>query len=486
MTWRAGLPRTLRARLISIVVVLLVLGFGTVALVTTLVVRNVLTDRLDAQLHAAGARFAISLEHGDSDHDSGPGQFQVQGQPAGTLGARLFNGNVTSAAVVAAHDSTGAVTAADRAVLARLTSPAGPRTVDLPHLGAYRITVVAGRDGDLQLTGLPYDPVEDTIDHLVLIQALVLALVLVAVAIACAVLVGVNLRPLRRVAATAERVAATPLATGAVTLPERAPPGPPGSEIATLSSAFNAMLDEVGSALSQRHESEERLRRFIADASHELRTPVAVVRSHAEFATRTGGDELPDDVRSALERIVDQTARMGRIVEDLLLLARLDSGRGLQIEDVDLTRIVLDAVDDARVTAPDHRWELRLPEEPVMVRGDVAALHQIVANLLANARVHTPAGTTVRTSLAGSAQVRLEVADDGPGLAPEVRDRAFDRFVRGDSTRADGTGSSGLGLPIVAALVAAHHASVRLVSDPDHPGTQVTVTLPTHELSTVR
>ena len=393
--WR---PRTLRARLVSTVLAVLVVGFAAVALVTLVVVRHVLIDRLDAQLRAAGTRFSIGLEQSDRDKDN-RGQYDIAGQAAGTLGARILNGTVTSAAVVASHDSTGAVTDDDRAVLATLSAPSGPRTIDLPNLGAYRVTVAAGRDGDLQVTGLPYEPVEDTVDDLVLAEAIVIAVVLIAVAVASAAVVGVTLRPLRRVAATAEQVAAMPLATGDVTLPERAPVGPAGSEVATLATAFNAMLEEVESALSQRHASEEQLRRFVADASHELRTPVAVVRSHAELAQRTGGDALPPDVRHALHRIVDQAQRMGHIVEDLLLLARLDSGRPLRFEEVDLSRAVLDAVDDARVTAPDHRWGLHLPEEPVLVHADATAVEQIVANLLANARLHTPAGTTVTTSV---------------------------------------------------------------------------------------
>jgi two-component system OmpR family sensor kinase len=463
-------------------VVLLVVGFGAAALVTTVVVRHVLIDRLDAQLQAAGARFAISLEHGDRDQDNGPGQYRVLGQAAGTLGARILNGVVTSAAVVAANDFPRSVTPADRAVLADLGTPTGPRTVELPDLGPYRVTVMPGRDGDLQITGLPYAPVEDTIDSLVLTQALVLTAALIVVAVASTLLVGVNLRPLRRVTATAKKVAALPLAAGEVALPDRVPEGLHGSEVATLSIAFNTMLEEVESALSNRHRSEEQLRRFIADASHELRTPVAVIRGHAELASRTGGPDLPKDVRTSLARIIDQAGRMGRMVDDLLLLARLDAGRPLQIEDVDLTRIVLDAVDDARVTAPDHHWELHLSADPVIVRGDAAALHQVVANLLANARVHTPAGTTVRTSLCAGNPVRLDVADDGPGIPPPLRDSAFDRFVRGGTPRSSGTGSSGLGLPIVAALVAAHHGSVHL--EPRRRGTQVSVALPVHEPST--
>ena len=473
-------PQTLRARLVSAVVGLLVLGFAAVALITLVVVRHELLDRLDAQLRAAGTRFSTSLEHPDHDADNDPGQYgAVEGQAAGTLGARILNATVTSAAVIAANNATGQVTAADRAVLANLQVTDTPRSIDLPHLGAYRVLVSNGRDGDLQVTGLPYAPVRDTIDDLVLTEVIVFAAVLAAVALASAALVGMTLRPLRRVAATAQTVAATPMATGRVSLPARASSRSVGTEIDTLERAFNAMLEEVEAALHERHTGEEQLRRFVADASHELRTPVAVVRSHAEHAERAGGTELPEQVRHSLRRIVVQAERMGHVVGDLLLLARLDSGRRLQYEDVDFSRLVLDAVDDARTIAADHRWVLRLPEKPVVLVGDSSALHQIVGNLLSNARMHTPPGTAVTTSVsAGQDYVRLEVADDGPGVPADLAGRVFDRFVRSESSRASGTGSSGLGLPIVAALVAAHHGDVELTPGPGGLGTRVTVIVP--------
>ena len=473
-------PRTLRSRIVAAVLLVLVVGFAVVGVVTTVVVHRVLLDRLDAQLRAAGTRFAVALEKGDHDKDNGSGQFgTVQGQAIGTLGARILDGKVTASAVIGRQDQTAALSTSALAVLGALRQNSSPQSIDIPDLGAYRVIVSAGRDGDLQVTGLPTATVEETTDELVLIEAIVFAVVLVGVGIVSALFIRRTLRPLDRVAATASRVAALPLASGAVSLPDRAPVGPPGSEIETVAVAFNTMLEQVESALTQRHESEEQLRRFLADASHELRTPVAVVRSHAEYAQQISAD-LPAEVAHALERIRVQSERMGHLVDELLMLARLDAGRPLNDEDVDLTLVVLEATSDARIASPDRHWQLGLPEDEVTVRGDAVALQQVVANLLANARVHTPPGTTVRTQLSTSPQsVRLSVRDDGPGIPPEVGDRVFERFVRGDAQRSDTSGSTGLGLPIVAAIVAAHGGTVRL--DPDQPrGTGVVVNLPLH------
>lgn len=473
-------PRTLRVRIVASVALLLLVGFAAVGLITTVVVHRVLLDRLDEQLRAAGSRFAVSLKHNDHDSDN-PFQFKsVEGQATGTLGARILNGTVTAAAVVGQHGATGSPSPGARAVLGRMAVSSAPRSVHLPGLGVYRIIVANGADGDRQVTGLPYGPVEEITHRLVFIEAAVFAAAVVLIGVASAVLVGFTLRPLGRVADTASKVADLPLASGLVSLPDRAPTGPAGSEVATVSTAFNRMLEVVESALIERHDSEERLRRFIADASHELRTPVAVVRSHAEYARRVGGADLPEEVSHALERIAVQSERMGHLVDDLLLLARLDSGRPLADDDVDLTRVVLDAVTDARIAGPDHRWQLDLPDTALVVTGDEHALHQVVANLLANARVHSPAGTNVTTTLRrGADAVALTVHDDGPGIPAEVATSAFERFVRGGaggSARSHTTGSSGLGLPIVGAIIGAHHGSVSLDSSPGD--TSVSVTLP--------
>jgi two-component system OmpR family sensor kinase len=238
------------------------------------------------------------------------------------------------------------------------------------------------------------------------------------------------------------------------------------------------MLGHVESALARRHASEARLRSFAADASHELRTPLAAIRGYAELARRHSGT-LPPEVEHALARVESESARMSALVEDLLLLARLDAGRPLESAPVDLTRLAIDATSDARVAGADHRWQLDLPDGPLLVRGDEQRLHQVLANLLSNARTHTPPGTTVTVALgspAGRPGAELSVTDDGPGIPAELQPDVFERFVRGDSSRSREAGSTGLGLAIVAAVIAAHHGTVSVSSRPGH--TRFLITLP--------
>ena len=470
-------PRTASGRVVAGVMAIIVVTFAVVAIATTLALRHFLLDRLDSQLRDAGNRYSVSLEHNDHDADNANPLNGVEGQAYGTLGARILQGTVTVAAVIGHDDAQAGVPTADRRELGELRASAGPRTIDLPTLGDYRVTVTPGRDGDLLVTGLPMHPLDVTIAHLIAIEAVVFLIALVACGLGCAVLVRGTLRPLAVVADTAAMLAQRPMATGAVDLADRVPTGPAASEVSSVAGSVNTLLDEVEAALTQRQQSEERLREFLADASHELRTPVAVVRSHAELAQRVAGaDGLSEDVRHALERIVAESRRMGRLVDDLLLLARVDTGLGLQLTPTDLTRLVLDAVADARVAAPDHRWQLHLPEKPVFVLGDATALHQIVTNLLSNARVHTPDGTIVTTHLrVAGERAEFEVSDDGPGIPTPLRERIFERFVHGTPARGQRTGSSGLGLPIVAALVDAHHGTIDVRAE---PGTTVLVRLP--------
>lgn len=466
---------TLRSRLMAVLLACLLVSCAIVAVVTSLALRRFLVDRLDQQLAAAGNRYAVGLEHpGDPDQDTDDNAFRtVPGQEVGTLGARVAGGAVTAAAVVG---EPSANTAAARSALARLGPSARPRTVDLPGLGEYRLAVSRGADGDLLVTGLPEGPVDETITRLLVVEGIVFAVALLVTLGAGGLFVRLSLRPLNRVAGTALQVSELPLASGAVSIPDRVDNPAPGTEVGQVADAFNHMLEHVESALRERHASEDRLRRFIADASHELRTPVAVIRSHAEYAQRLD-EALPPDVDHALARITAESNRMSVLVDDLLLLARLDAGRPLAKDTVDLTRLTLDAVRDAQVAGPDHTWRLELPDEPVQVTGDEHALHSALANLLTNARVHTPVASTVTVSLIGAdpGPVRLTVADDGPGIPPALAERVFERLVHGESSSRE-TGGSGLGLAIVAAIVAAHGGRVDLQSRPGR--TVFTVELP--------
>ena len=247
-----------------------------------------------------------------------------------------------------------------------------------------------------------------------------------------------------------------------------------------MGAALNQLLEHVENALRLRHESETQVRQFLADASHELRTPLASIRGYTELLRRLPG-ELPEGAEQAVGRVESESVRMTALVEDLLLLARLDAGRPLARQEVDLPVLAVDAVADAHVAAPDHTWRLDLPdpetEPPATVVGDEDRLRQVLANLLANARVHTPAGTTVTTSVRreGGAVV-LRVEDDGPGVAPDLLPRLFHRFARGDAARSPGNGSTGLGLAIVDAVVRAHEGRVDVESVPGR--TVFTVSFP--------
>jgi len=369
-------------------------------------------------------------------------------------------------------DSTGAPAALTQSQVDTLLS-AGlgrtPRNIDLGGTaGTYRVVAGLSQQGDTVIVGLPLGPQQHTVARMVVFVLASAVIGLLAVGAGGAWLVRRSLTPLRRVAATATKVAQLPLASGQVALAERvaARDTDPRTEVGQVGAALNEMLDHVNHALNVRHESEQRVRQFVADASHELRTPLASIRGYAEL-TRQEQDPVPQSVSHALVRVESEAIRMSSLVDDLLLLARLDAGRPLDQVPVDLSEMVVNAVSDAHAAAPDHRWELDLPEEPVEVRGDPARLHQIVANLLANARTHTAAGTTVRTRITPEGQqVRLTVSDDGPGVPESLQHNVFQRFARGDGSRNRAAGSTGLGLSIVAAVVQAHGGAVELRSSP--------------------
>ncbi|GAA1301019.1 sensor histidine kinase [Streptomyces javensis] len=460
-------PRTLRARLTAGLVVLLAVASLAVGLTTVFALEGFLVRRLDQQLTAAGGRFPASLEHGERhpDADNAP---DTRGQSDRTFGARLLRGTTTDAAVV--RDQTDAavpLTGADRRVLAGLPVDGDGHGVRLSALGGYRVVAVHGDDGDVLVTGLPLRPVEETVHRLEIVESVVFGSALLATGVAGALWVRLSLRPLRRVTTTAAGVAELPLASGEVAMPPPVPDTDPRTEVGQVGTALNRMLGHVGDALARRQASEERLRHFAADASHELRTPVASVRGHAELALRHPGP-VPDEVRHALERIQAESERMSTLVDDLLLLARLDAGRPLARRPVDLTRLVLDATGDARAAGPGHHWTLELAEEPVTVLGDEHRLQQVVGNLLTNARTHTPPGTrvTVRLRPAGADWVEFSVADDGPGVPESLQDEVFERFARADPGRARTAGGTGLGLAIVRAVTAAHGGTVLLTSRP--------------------
>ncbi len=488
--WLAG--RTLRGRLIAGLVALLFAACAAIGVVTYLGLRGFLLGQLDNQLAAASNRYVICMDGpphhppGTSDHDSDNqgDQNNYRGDPemcAHVTGQAqsTFSASIRPGAALAAYVTGGDcnLTAQDKATLQLLKVNGPPATVPLSSLHAsYRLMAVRSDNGEVLVSGLPVTPMTDTLNDVALTEIIVFAAALVLTGVLGTGWVRLSLRPLDRVTATAAQVARLPLASEA-DLPHRVPDADARTEVGKLGTAFNRMLGHVESAIARRHASEERLRTFAADASHELRTPLAVIRGYAELARRDPGMLAPE-VAHALGRVESEASRMSALVEDLLLLARLDAGRPLESRPVDLTRLAIDAASDARVAGPDHRWQLELPEGSVLVPGDEQRLRQVVANLLSNARIHTPAGTTVTVTV-GSYPGRgaeMSVTDDGPGISRELQPDLFERFVRGDSSRSRAAGSTGLGLSIVAAVAAAHHGTVSVTSQPGR--TRFLITLP--------
>jgi len=469
-----GHPWTLRRRLVLSVVALLAVVGVVIGVVSVLALREALTTRVDEQLAGVIDRSGgPGRPSPDEDSTGGPGRGSIP--PAflsvGTISIVESVGVVGDAYY---FDDGGLLQLLSKAQVEELVDiPADgePHTVALDGLGDYRAIAVEGT-GSTRITALPLSQVQSIVLQLILVIGIITLAGLLLAAAAATLIVRYALRPLDRVAATATEVSGLPLDRGEVALAVRVADSDADdrTEVGKVGAAINRMLGHVGSALAARQASEQKVRQFVADASHELRTPLASIRGYAEL-TRRSNHDLPPDVIHAIGRVESEAKRMTSLVEDLLLLARLDEGRDLEQGEVDLSRLLINAVGDAHAAGPEHRWSLDLPEEPVVVPGDELRLHQVIANLLANARTHTPPGTTVTVELgsegsASSGTAVISVIDDGPGISESSQEQLFERFVRGDSSRSRIAGSTGLGLAIVKAVVAGHRGSVGVESRP--------------------
>ncbi len=474
---------SLTSRLVVTTVLIVLLVTAVIGTATTFAVRSYLTDQLDQDVRDNLASMRFRLE-GPQGLPAAPTVGEAGTGRPGSLQA-IWSDDGQRAGQVSDQRSTGRVLAvrlsdAALAELADLPAAAEPaaRTVDLEGVGSYRV-LVERLDGTYTIAaGLPTDEVDAAVTN-VLWWEVLLAILAVSGAIGAAlVVVRRQLRPLREVAATAHSVAALPLESGRVDIAERVPDHltDERTEVGQVGAALNTLLAHVETSLDARHRSEQQVRQFVADASHELRSPLATIAGYTELARRR-----PDDaagVRTALDKVEEESGRMTSLVEDLLLLARLDAGRPLDRAPVDLTRLLLEAVSDARVVAPDHHWRLDVPDDavdaPYEVLGDRLRLHQVVTNLLSNARRYTPPGTTVTVAVRRDG---FTVHDDGPGFPPDLVAHAFERFARGDAARTrTGEVGVGLGLALVEAIVTAHGGTVTLSSVPDD--TTVDVSLP--------
>ena len=457
----------------------LLLAVGAVALVALLTadvatyqsLKNFLYDRVDQSLDSAQQPLA---------HNIGDGHGPRGGQPP--IEASRF----APGTFVEVRDADGDVsfTAPARFRGGDEYNPSLPVNLELaPGTSKYftvdakeadgpqfRVRATALPNGDQLLTAVPLDDTEATLNRLLAVEVAVTAAALIAAAALGFWLVRVGLHPLGEVEATAEAIAEGDLS-------RRVPGDDAKTEVGRLARTFNTMVERIQQAFSARDATEARLRRFVADASHELRTPVAAVSAYAELFER-GANVRPDDLSRVMTGIRAETARMGDLVEDLLLLARIDEGRPLERERVELVAIAAQAVDASRAVGPE--WEVQLDAaHPVEVLGDATRLRQVIDNLLGNVRAHTPPGTAtvVRVREEGTEAV-IEVADNGPGLAPDDAAKVFERFYRVDASRSRDHGGAGLGLSIVAAIVGAHDGQVGVSSSMTQPGAIFTVRLP--------
>ena len=457
---------SLRTRLILGVIVLAGAGVIAADVATYTQLRSFLVERIDNQLAAShpGVENA-AFRTGEGQPPGGGGGDRDIGGQLGSLGGdcvevRTLSGVVVTHACIPQFGET-----------TKPPVPDYPKTVDLPSKPAsgdgdrvafldvpskngdttYRVraSIEADQPGFILFIAAPLSSVDSTLHRVLLVELLATIAVLAGVAALGLWVVRLGLRPLREIEETATAITAGDLSHRVDVANEH-------TEVGHVGLAINAMLGRIEA-------SDSRLRRFVADASHELRTPLAAVRAYAELFSR-GASSRPEDLARSMSGITRETERMSVLVEDLLLLARLDEGRPLEREPVELDELVHESVDAARALDPER--PLELADEPVTVRGDRDRLRQIVDNLLSNVRSHTQPGTSarVRVRREGDRAV-VEVEDDGPGLKPDELDRIFERFYRADASRSRASGGVGLGLSIVAAVARAHGGDVSARSE---------------------
>lgn len=485
---------SLQTRLMTAVIGFVSLILVIVSIITSAILGRTLEGQLDQKIEQYAGQLTYLVNKFPSNIGTAADIFSATTSPeSGLLVAVSNQAGVSGVVLNSPRDemSTGPSVLSSRQLDQIETGlHGGPNaTVTIDGLGSYRLVVAtAPQTGATVVTGLPRDEIQNQLTTLLTVIVLATLGGLILLALTTAITIRVSLRPLRAVAATATRVANQQLDRGQVEITERVPAyeADPRTETGLVGASLNKLLDHVNTSLAARQKNEERMRRFVADASHELRTPLASIRGYSELSLKAlsqqQGPAAIEGTTTSLERIQAQSLRMSRLVEDLLLLARLDEGRELVHGTVDLTQLALEGLSDARPTAPEHHWNIEVPDEPLVIVGDAGRMHQVVANLLANARTHTPAGThiTLRVDREGDDAV-LRVHDDGPGIDPSVRDELFARFARADTSRARQTGGTGLGLAIVKAIVEGHGGQITVDSEPGD--TTFTVRIPMHHES---
>ncbi|GGO58922.1 hypothetical protein GCM10010910_00640 [Microbacterium nanhaiense] len=480
-----GSRMSLQSRLMVTVFTIVAGILLVVSLVTGVLLSNVLDDQVDNRVDQAfknlGADFGIGLVDGSAAMQlrgvqASPGMLLVIDSPyTGTTGAVVGSDYARHAL---SEVQVERILEATEAV-----SEGGLTTVTLPGLGSFRVVALRNTASDEAAGAFGMSTATESATLKQMVWAIGLATMggMLLLGVATSGVIRQGLRPLRDIAATAARVSQQKLDEGDVSITERVPieQADPMTEVGQVGASLNTLLDHVEDSLAVRQRNEEAMQRFVADASHELRTPLASIRGYSELSLRD--TSLSETSRQSLQRIEAQSQRMTGLVEDLLLLARLDEGHELVYDMVDVNQLVLDAVADQAMAGMEYDWGADVDEDPVFVAGDRARLTQVITNLLANARTHTPEGTEVTASVrqegeGSSTRAVITVHDTGPGISEELQKRLFTRFVRADASRARKTGGSGLGLSIARAIVEAHHGEIRVESRPGD--TTFTVVLP--------
>jgi two-component system OmpR family sensor kinase len=502
MSVRGGMRSVpLRVKLVAAVLALVFAALTLISVASTIALRTYLLERMDNELKAVSTALATFLEARSTEIDD----LELQVSP------EYMFALTTTGGVGTPNYNTGVLRADDLPPLVSGVEAIKERMNDLPYTAVsaskrvhWRMTMVTMPNLSILHVGRNMSEIEFAVTQLIWINLLVGAAVLVALAAVGAAIVRKSLEPLVQIERTAGAIAAGDLSRR---VPDPEPDsGEARTELGRLSRALNAMLAQIEAAFRARAmsetaaraaesaardaaeaarksqaravRSEGKMRQFVADASHELRTPLTTIRGFAELY-RQGAVTDPEDTAKLVRRIEDEAARMGLLVEDLLLLARLDRERPLTLGPVELPVLAMDAVQAARAMAPDRTIELDIEDkaEQLVAYGDDARLRQVIGNLMTNALVHTPpdAAVTLRLRAEPGNQAVLEVTDTGPGLSPEQTERVFERFYRADEARTRRTDrvatGTGLGLAIVAAIVRAHHGSVDVVSTPGEGAT---------------
>jgi len=467
-------PHSLQRKLLLILLTSLTAVSVLLGLLYNAGMRQTLMDQLNSQLRLTTER-ALNYSQGAPAVNS---RLDAPGQAAGTLTARfvdkyVFNGGVlderTGERQQLSQEDAIPMVDLELSDLHPDKDNFHPVRAHLTVGDYYLVAVKDSGSNGILIVGLPLHGTDLALRGMAWLTLFIALILIAGAGLAGSWLISRSLASLKRVASVAASVAAEDLDSGKVALTQRVPSADaiPGTEVGNVGNALNAMISNVSTALTAREKSQAQMRQFVADASHELRTPLSSIRGYTELLSAT--EHFSPDGQRSIDRVLQQSSRMGSLVENLLLLARLDEENSFKRSRLDLGMLTADITEDFKLTASDHHWEFECCAEQTMVFGDSASLRRVITNLLANARKHTSAGNTVTVTVDQDDETDeavLEVHDTGEGIAPEFLPKVFERFTRADKARSGSDGTTGLGLPIAKSIVEAHGGSISVSSEP--------------------